>query len=112
MLEILKDLSVILVALSLLDVGLLVLELLLEEVGLFVSDRLHDFSLLLLKVISSSLVNLLTLFKDSKVKLQLLVVELEDGFHVFHTLLKGLHLLFKLNLLVSLSIGVVTPNLF
>ena len=112
MLKVLKNLSVILIALGLLDVGLLVLELLLEEVGLFVSYRLHDFSLLLLKVISSSLVDLLTLLEDSEVELQLLVVELEDSLHVFHTLLKGLHLLFKLNLLVSLSVGVVTSYLF
>ena len=111
LLEILKDVSVILIVLGLSNIDLLVLSLLLKELLLLVSDGLHDLTLLLLEVVSSGLVDLLTLLEHSEVELELLVVQFEDGLHVFHALLEGLHLLFKLDLLVGLSVGVITSNL-
>jgi len=86
--------------------------LFLYEFSLFVSDGLHDLSLLLFEVVLGSFVNLLSLSEDSEVELKFLVIQFEDGLHVFHAFLKGLHFLLKLNFLISLVVSVFASELF
>lgn len=54
----------------------------------------------------------LPLGKDVIVKTELLLVQLVNGFHVLHALLKNLHFSFQLDLLFRLLVGVLTHHIF
>ena len=105
-LEVLESIGKRLVVLSELDIDLLELLLLDLVVGLYISDCLHDSTSLSFKLRLGGLVDSLTLSQHTEVEFQLFIVQFEDGFHVLHALLQCLHLLLKLNLLVSLVISV------
>ena len=70
-----------------LDVGLLVRLLFFVEPFLDRIDQRKGLAPLLAERFSRGLVHLLTLFEDGVVELQLLIVEFENGLHVFHALL-------------------------
>jgi len=55
-------------------------------------------------------VDLFPLLEDLVVELELLLVETVHSLHVFHALFEDLHLLLKLDLLLSLVIGVLRPQ--
>lgn len=111
-LEILEDVGVILVVSGHPNINLLVLCLLLQELSFLISYSLHNFAFALFEVIRRGLVDLLPLSEHCEIESKLLVVQLEDGLHVLHALFEGLHLLFKLNFLVSLIVGVLASELF
>ena len=54
--------------------------------------------------------DLLSLEEDIVVEAKLLLVKLVDGLHVFHALLKDLHLSLKLNLLLGLLVGILAHD--
>ena len=54
--------------------------------------------------------NCLALIENLIVEAELLLVELVDGLHVFHALLKNLHLSLKLDLLLGLFVGVLAHD--
>jgi len=107
LLEVLEFVREILVGLGQTDVDLLVLLLLVSKLSLLVSNCLHDLSSPFLQALASLLVHLLTFPKDFKVEFEFFVVKLEDGLHIFHALLKGLHFLLKLDFLISLIVSVL-----
>lgn len=59
----------------------------------------------------SAVVDSLALLKDLLVEIEFLFVKTVNSLHVFHTLLKNLHFLLKLDLLVGLVVGVLRSNL-
>ena len=54
----------------------------------------------------------LPLVEHVVVEVELLLVELVDGFHVLHALLQDLHLGLELDLLLGLLVGVLTHHIF
>ena len=53
----------------------------------------------------------LTLLKDLVVENKLLIVQSVDGLHIFHALFKDLHFSLKLDLLLSLLVGILTHHI-
>lgn len=77
-------------------------------------DLAFDFlvpALLVLLVLDGGFVDSDLLLEHPEVKLEFLFVELVDGLHVLHALLKNLHFFLKLDLLLSLVVCVVVSDI-
>jgi len=72
------------------------------------SQHFFVFSLPLFKVVQGLLIDLFSFLKDSVVELKFLLIQSVNSFHVFHALLKNLHLFLKLDFLLSLVVGVLS----
>ena len=109
-LELLELLGELLVVVSELDV------LPLEVLGLAVElllDCAEDVlvaTLLGLERVDGRVVDLFALLQYLVVELELLLVETVHGLHVLHALFEDLHFLLELDLLLSLIVGVLAPQ--
>lgn len=110
-LELLELLSELLIVISELDVISLVLLALPLELLFDSSEYILISSLLGLETGDCVIVDLFSLFEDLEVELKLLLIESVHALHIFHALLEDLHLLLKLDLLLSLIIGVLRAEL-
>jgi len=110
-LELFELLSELLVVVSELDVLSLVLLALSLKLFLDSPEYILVPSLLSLETRDSVIIDLFPLLEDLEVELELLLIESVDALHVLHALLEDLHLLFELDLLLCLVVGVLGPEL-
>jgi hypothetical protein len=109
-LELLISLGELLVDLGVLVVFTLEIFLVLFKCRLLCPHHVSQLALTLLQILLVVSVRLFPLVENFLVEVQLLFVESEYSLHVFHALLKDLHLLFQLDFLFSLVVGVLTAH--
>lgn len=80
------------------------------ELYLIISKTIFVLIQLKLQALLLLVENCLALIENLIVEAELLLVELVDGLHVFHALLKNLHLSLKLDLLLGLFVGVLAHD--
>jgi len=112
LLELDKFSSEKLIILGVFSIQVLCLRLCLLELDFFVSEFLAIGPELKHETLSLSFKDLLTLAEDLIIEFKLLMIELIDSFHVFHTFLKNLHLRLELDLLFILLISILAHDLF
>ena len=81
------------------------------ELNLIISETIFVLIQFQLQALLLLVKDCLALIENLVVEAELLLVELVDGLHVFHALLKNLHLSLKLDLLLGLLVGILAHDL-